>query len=337
MADLQRYFIEFNDTIRLAPYDENAELREKRDLLLGELKGHLPSGVPSWTWFNQGSYAMNTGTNPKDGNFDIDVGLIFSCRRDRYPDPAVLKGEVLRALERTNRTVRIRRPCVTVEYIEHGVVAYHVDLAVYVERADGVGLDLAVGRDTSSSAERGWEQHDPQRLIQLITGRFKEDEAAQMRRCIRYLKRWRDHCCDGNGPISVALTVAAYWWFAPRVDLFSGKEDDLAALKDLVGGMIGQFVASIGPNGQVRQRLAIPSPVVTYPDLLSELSDPDMAMLHGRLTTFRAKLQQAAEEPLPERGCQILRSQFGPDFPAPTPGQTAKIVTPPYVHTGQSA
>lgn len=338
MADLQRYFVQFNDAIRLAPYDENEQLREKRDLLLSELRQKLPSDVPAFRSFNQGSYAMNTGTIPPDGNYDIDVGLVFACYRDRYPDPVELKRLVLRALERSNRTVRIRRPCVTVEYIKDGEVDYHVDLAIYVERRDTVGLDLAVGRESCPHDQRVWQQNDPEGLIEKINTRFGEDEAAQMRRSIRYLKRWRDHRFpDGNGPISVALTAAAYHWFTPRLDLFSKKPIDAKALKHFVTAMLGQFHACVDARGGMVWRIAIPSPVVTYPDLLADVTDAQMAVLRDRLQTLEAKLQQAIDEPLPETACSILRSQFGEEFPVPTTEQTAKAVAAPYVHTGQSA
>jgi hypothetical protein len=338
MADLQRYFVEFNDTIRLAPYDENEQLREKRDLLLGDLRANLEKDVPTFRPFNQGSYAMNTGTIPKDGNYDIDVGLVFACDRERYPDPLELKRLVLRALERHNRTVRIRRPCVTVEYMRDGKVEYHVDLAIYVERRDRIGLDLAVGRESCAREQRRWEQNDPQGLIDKITTRYAGEEAAQMRRSIRYLKRWRDHRFpNGDGPISVALTVAAYYWFAPQLDLFSKKPIDAKAFKQFVTTMLSQFQARVGADGQIVYRLIVQSPVVPYDHLLAGLTDVQMTALRERLQILDGKLQQAIDEPLPETACQILRSQFGPEFPVPTSSQTAKAVAAPYVHTGQSA
>lgn len=337
MAELQPYFIDFHTAIRLEDDDENAELREKRTTLVKELKANLPEEVPAFTYFNQGSYAMHTGTMPKDGNYDLDVGLIFACGKDQFPDPVDLKRHVHDALDHGNRTVRIRRPCVTVEYLIDGEVDYHVDLAIYVERADQVGLDLAVGRESCTAAERLWQQNDPKGLIDKIANRFRDDEAAQMRRVIRYLKRWRDHCFPaGNGPISVALTVAAYHWFVPNHDFFK-KPLDARALKALVDTMVAQFQWTMDAQAKLVERLVIPSPVVTYPDLLAEVSQTHMETLKARLQTLAAKVQQAIDEPLPETACQILVSQFGPDFPVPTKSQTAKTVGAPAIGTGQSA
>lgn len=338
MADLQRYFLQFNDNIRLDPYDENATLRDKRDILVKELKDNLPSDVPAFRVIHQGSYAMNTGTRPPDGNYDIDVGLVFSCKKDKYPDPVALKRIVARAIERSNRTVRIRKPCVTVEYMRDGQVEYHVDLAIYVERDDGIGLDLAVGRETCPVENRRWEQNDPEGLVKCIRERHKDEDARQMRHCIRYLKRWRDHRfpnCDG--PISVALTVAAYHWFAPQKDIFTGKYNDAIALKNLVRAMLDRFVTVVRADGVPVKRLAVASPVVRYEDLMAGMTDAQMTTFHDKLEGLHDKLGEALDEELPEEACKILRKQFGDEFPVPAISETAKKVAAPYVHTGQSA
>ena len=66
--------------IRLS-YDDNAELREKRDILLRKLKDNIAADAASFSSFNQGSYAMHTGIKPDNGDYDIDVGLRFYLRR----------------------------------------------------------------------------------------------------------------------------------------------------------------------------------------------------------------------------------------------------------------
>ncbi len=77
---------------------------------------------------------MRTGVVPKDGNYDIDVGLIFDCPRERFPDPVALKRLVRDVLNAHNRVVKIRRACVTVEYWKKGVPDYHVDLSSPTQR-----------------------------------------------------------------------------------------------------------------------------------------------------------------------------------------------------------
>lgn len=336
MADLHRYFQDFNNVIRLDALDENATLREKRDMLIKELREKLPEDVPGFEWFNQGSYAYNTGTIPKNGNYDIDVGIVFDCLKDKYPNPATLKKIVHDAITREKRTVRIRKPCVTVEYLRGGDVDYHVDLAIYVKRADGHGFDLAVGREGASPENRSWEHNDPEEFIAKIKGRFKGDDGAQMRHCIRYLKRWRDHRFpNGDGPISCALSIAAYNWFTPDMDFFSKKYDDGKALHHLVKQILANFTPTYECEGI--ERLKIYTPVAPNDDLLGGLTNIQMSNFRERLKTLDTKIQEALDEVEPDKACTILQTQFGDEFPVPEPSKTAKKVSAPYVSTGQSA
>ena len=59
MVNLQSEFVEFHDKIKLS-YDENVELREKRDILLKKLRNNISADAASFSSFNQGSYAMHT-------------------------------------------------------------------------------------------------------------------------------------------------------------------------------------------------------------------------------------------------------------------------------------
>lgn len=92
MANLQSYFNSFHDAIKL-DYDDNKELRDKRDELLEILKANMPSDAGSFEIFHQGSYAMYTGVKPlDDGDYDIDVGLLFNISKDDYPNPVTVKN-----------------------------------------------------------------------------------------------------------------------------------------------------------------------------------------------------------------------------------------------------
>jgi hypothetical protein len=68
MSDLQKEFIVFHDEIKLGTYDENQTLRDKRYMLVKELKqGLKDKKIPdtetalTFSKFDQGSYAMHTG------------------------------------------------------------------------------------------------------------------------------------------------------------------------------------------------------------------------------------------------------------------------------------
>lgn len=331
MPNLQKYFLEFHDTIKLGNYDENQTLREKRDTLIKNLGENINEDAPSFESFHQGSYAMFTGTNPKDGNYDIDVGIIFDCTCDNYDDPVELKIIVRDALLHGNRTVRIRRPCVTVEYLKNDEVDYHVDLAIYVKRAGEDIYDLAKGKEFSAPDNRYYEKSDPKGLIDEIKNRlYDDDDKAQMRRCIRYLKRWRDNKLISGKPISVALTCAAYYWFQPEKDIFSGKYKDLNALLSLVETMLNNF--------DIYGWLSIDLPVEPYGDLNGGMSENQMPLFREKLEGLRNALRDAKAEELEDEACKLLQKQFGDEFPVPEKKDTArKTATAGFAPAGPSA
>lgn len=335
MAAVQKQFDEFHSCIKLDEDDEKRKLCDKRETLLKELRTRLPADVPSFENFNQGSYAMHTGAVPLDGNYDIDVGLIFDCKRDKYTDPVELKKKVRDALTNANRTVAIRRPCVTVTYKRDDKPEYHVDLVVYVKRDDDK-LDLAKGKEHSETSNRVWEVSDPKKLTGLISDRFKDDDVAQYRRCIRYLKRWRNVQFNAGAPLSIALTVAAYHWFQPNKDLMTGKYIDLFALQELVKAMLWRFESVTNAQGTT-DRLKVILPVTPDTDLTDWMTNSQMDNFKAKLESLRDALKQAYDEPLPEDACKILAKQFGDEFPVPPKEETAKAVKAPYVNTGSSA
>jgi len=337
MPAVQKQFEDFHATIKLDEDDEKAKLREKRETLLKTLKANLDDDVPSFENFNQGSYSMHTGVVPLAGNYDIDVGLIFDCKRDRYLDPVKLKEAVRDALASNGRTVVIRRPCVTVTYVRAGEPEYHVDLAIYAKRDDAL-LDLAKGKENSGEEFRVWEVSDPKTLTELISTRFESTgDLAQYRRCIRYVKRWRDvQFRNGGAPLSIALTVAAQKWFTPRFET-SGKATDLLALVSWLETMLAHFeLAYTGDEGQ-HERLKVLLPVTPYSDLTADMTKGQMSTFKQKLEELRDALRDAYDEDLPEDACKLLRKQLGEDFKVPEKAETAKAVAAPVISTGTSA
>lgn len=332
---IQKDFEDFHSRIKLDDDDENAKLREKRDTLIKDLRANLPDDVPAFSEFSQGSYAMNTGVVPRDGNYDIDVGLLFDCKKDKYTNPVELKKKVRDALTRVNRTVNIRRPCVTVTYLRNGEPDYHVDLAVYVKRSDAC-LDIAMGKENSTEENRVWEISDPKELTKKINDKYSGQEGAQYRRSIRYLKRWRNNkFTNGGAPLSIALTTAAYHWFQPYQEL-SGKDADLKALKNLTTTMLNNF-SSTWHEGETASRLEIKLPVEPRSNLMSGMTNLQMTNFKERLTTLRDELIAAEKDELPEDACRRMKKQFGDEFHVPEPSDTAKAVPAPYISTGTSA
>lgn len=335
MPAVQKNFEDFHSKIKLDEDDEKATLREKRDTLLAALAKNLADDVPEFESFHQGSYSMHTGVVPLDGNFDIDVGIIFDCKKDKYPDPVALKKKIRDALDTHGRSVNIRRPCVTVNYMRGDEIAYHVDLAVYTKRDDGF-LDIAKGKENSETDKRVWEQSDPKKLTELICTAFTDKyDLAQYRRCIRYLKRWRQVQFSSGAPLSIALTVAAQKWFEPHFEM-SGKAGDLQAMLNWVNAILAQFQwASV--NGSTYQRLAVTLPVAPYSDLMGWMSEGQMSTVKAKFEVLRDALEEALDEDLPEDACKVLNKQFGDEFIVPEKAATARAVVPPVISTGNSA
>lgn len=340
MADLQKQFLEFHNSIKLGTYEENSSLREKRDLIIEQLKGRLkdkrdedyPQFVKS---FNQGSYALNTGIKPvRDGDYDIDVGVLLDCHTEDYK-PVELKELVVDCIKHNNRTVEVSRSCVTVTYIKEGKPDYHVDLPVYAKSSDAYDdtFYLAKGRKGLAEAKRFWQAADPEGINSLINGLYKDDDTyedngsdqrKQFRRCVRYLKRWRNHKYVGIH--SIGLTLAAYHWLAPDVD----TQNDGEVLLDLVKTILSNF--------DCYGRLSIYLPITPGGDLLKSVSDESMATIKERFEALRDNLQSAVDEPDVHEASKILRKVFGDDFPEVAKSDKAKKSNEaPYVSTGSSA
>ena len=340
MADLQKQFLEFHNAIKLGTYEENDFLREKRDLIIDKLKSKLAErkddGYPQYERsFNQGSYALNTGIKPvRAGDYDIDVGVLLDCHKEDYK-PVELKELVADCIKHNNRTVEVSRSCVTVTYMKDGKPDYHVDLPIYA-KSSNVYDDtyyLAKGRKSLAEDKRVWQAADPEGINSIINGLYKgndnyenngSDQRKQFRRCVRYLKRWRNH--KYVGVHSIGLTMAAYHWLKPEVDV---KND---------GEVLLNLVNSILSNFDWCDRLSIDLPVVPHGDLLKSVSDEDMAIIKERLETLRDNLQSAIDEPDAHEASKILRKSFGDDFPEVNKSDKAKkSIEAPYVSTGSSA
>lgn len=335
MPAVQSQFEKFHLAIKLGENDEKANLRSKRDTLINALATNLPDDLPPFETFHQGSYSMHTGVVPPDGNYDIDVGVIFDCKRDKYPDPVALKTIIRDALSTHGRKINIRRPCVTVNYMRDGQIDYHVDLAIYTKRDDGL-LDLAKGKEHSASEHRVWEVSDPKTLTSLICDRFEDGDFKQYRRCIRYIKRWRSEQFSAGAPLSIALTVAAYHWFQPYTTT-SGTYIDIVAMLNWANAILAQFRwSAVGDEG-VHERLSVLLPVTPGVDLMEWMTRAQMEACKTALERLRDDLEAAYDETLPEAACKMLAKQFGPDFPIPEKSETAKAVTAPFVSTGNSA
>ena len=322
MLDLQKEFIEFHNNIKLD--DENQKLREKRDILLKKLKDNISKDAASYSTFNQGSYAIGTGIYPEDGDYDIDVGVKFNISKEDYNDPVEPKKWIKDALDGHTKKVEIRRSCVTVTYQENGESAYHVDFAVYAANNADKKLYIAKGKTYSDEDHKYWEISDPQGLIDTIKGKYSGDDAAQFRRIIRYMKKWKTHNFSSSGdsaPTGIALTILAY------DDGFSVKKtydwskdkyvyDDFAALYNLVTNIRNRFSYIWSTEAeQMCHIIAINLPVEPYNNLFSKMTDKQMEDFYQKIDKMLGMLNEVKEQTKRLEACTILTKVFGEDFP----------------------
>ncbi|WP_437938418.1 cyclic GMP-AMP synthase DncV-like nucleotidyltransferase [Sorangium sp. So ce341] len=333
MADVQKYFVQFDEAIRFDRDTEKAILAEKRERILRRLSEGIKqqrvegTKIPSYEPFNQGSYAMNLGVKPVDGDFDLDVGLRFDLSKDEYPDPVVVKSWVHSALKRHTNHVEVRRSCVTVFYQEGGEDKYHVDLAIYSSGKRNVdGKDyIAKGKPGQKADERRWEPSDPLELQNVIMSGRSGEDAQQFRRVIRALKRWKELRLSQYGrkaPKGIALTVAAHHWFqAWSKQDASGKisgYDDLGALSRLVSQMLNRFGSSWSTEEQrYVSYLRIQHPVSRDYDFCSNMTSASMLGFKDGLGALQTALTRAQEIWDTRAACRALREQLGDDFPLP--------------------
>jgi cyclic GMP-AMP synthase DncV-like protein len=302
---LQRMFIAFHDGIKHEQFGERALLRERKELLLTDLRRMLPPELKV-TAFDQGSYAMQTGVMPLDGDFDIDVGLIFECDKRSLGGPVEAKRLVCDALARGSRRVSIRRSCVTVQYMKDGRDDHHVDIAVYAHGQNDL-LYLAKGKEHSQPDNCFWEPSDPETLTTLVRDKFSGAALSQFRRCVRYLKRWKHLHFRNRAPYSIALTMGAYQWFSPSVGgLLIEEPNDLQAMLDLARRMLQEFRGG---------RMQVLLPVSPGKDLLADMTGKQMRDFQEKLGVLASSLAsaQAAEDIY--RSNAVLREQFGSQFP----------------------
>ena len=342
MALCQNQFTDFHEKIKLK--EKNQVLSEKRDIIIKRIKESLSEDEHKpFTIFNQGSYAMNTGIVPLDGNYDIDVGLYFDMSQDDAR-PVEAKKWVYDAVEDHTDDVKYKNPCVTVAY-EAG---YHVDITVYAATNNNGKVYLAKGKPTSSAADKVWDESNPKELIKTIKDHLSdEDDRKQFRRMVRYLKRWKDvNFVTGNGkPTGIALTSCVHLWFSAKrdVDVFSGKRTykDLDALVNVVQQMIWNFTDEyVEVDGEYKRmpRLKIQLPVEPRPELFEKMTSSQMKRFKEKLVLLLNGLEAAKEKVDPVDAAELLQKQFGCDFPVPPrPATGKKSVSTAVVPSSESA
>jgi hypothetical protein len=337
MANCQKEFKDFHEAIKLS--DENQILQEKRDIIIARLKEKMPESSKSYTTFNQGSYAMKTGIKPLDDNYDIDLGLFFEMSKDDVNSPVEAKNWVYDALVGHTNSVIMKKPCVTVTY----QAGYHVDVTIYASQNVDGKVYLAKAKKNSAIEDQSWDESNPKDLIKEIREHFTDsDDRKQFRRIIRYLKRWKDVQFNGTvigKPTGISLTAIAYHYMQIKteiIDQFSGKKEyrDLEALIHLVSNFLSKFTTKYELEGEELVQypyVTVSLPVSPYPNLIEKMTLKQIKIFKEKLEGLLICLNQAKEEIDPTDAANLLKKQFGDDFPVPTKNDSGRKASVPAV------
>lgn len=337
MAKLQKEFGKFHEEIKLKKFDENKDLREKRDLLFKDLREGLkdekiPGTSKKLTFreINQGSYKMNTGIKPQNEDYDIDIGAVFNITNDEY-NSAELKKLVRDTLNKGNRTVVYNRPCLTVEYKTE---EYHVDLAVYSENNNDIYI--AWGKEFSS--EKIWYKSEPEELTTWVSDVSPlPDKSAQFRHCVRYLKKWKEKnfsASGNNAPPSIGLTIQARKAFSDNYAY--SENNDLAALINIVTYIKDSFQAQYDSDTEEwKKSISVLLPVEPHKNVYYKMTLMQQDNFFNKISDLLELLEDVDAEESDYEASKLLQNIFGTDFPLADDTRASEKA--PYVTTGQNA
>lgn len=329
MADVQKQFEEFHETIRM-DYEMASELREKREAVLKRIRKYLKDNdLPGFREIGQGSYTMKTGTKPiEDLEYDIDVGLRFDFHPDDYTAEEVRRW-VYEALKEHTKRIEKKNPCIRVVY-EAG---YHIDITSYAVWEEGGKERFRLARK-----DTGWTPADPPALLDYVNNfreaNFKDTEDSttktdQYRRNVRALRRWNDVRVPYESkfkPVGLAFVLLAVQRPLTRATFLDGRPDDrqsLAAFTRSVANIAGRVVAN--------------KPTPEYDDLFVRLTDADMDEFKKAMGTLADALEFAGSTADPVKACERLQEVFGEDFPVPEAKDTAMRTRAPAIVTSSSS
>lgn len=322
MANIQKSFLDFHNAIKL-DVDDNSLLKKYKDDVIAGLQEELSSEIKFET-FLQGSYSTYTGIKSCDANidFDIDIAVAFEISREDYSNPTTPKLWIKEALTKIfpDAEVKLKVPCVTATFKgKDSEKNVHVDVAVYAN--DNDQYYLAKGKEFSIPENRCWDIADPKGLKNKInTHLIDENDRMQFRRCIRYLKRWKDNKFNQeHRPTGIGLTINTMNMFSvsKTTDLLAGTTtyDDLLALKNLVQSMKNSFLLTYDEASQeYRYRILAKLPVQPYTDTYCKMTFNQMEDFKAKLEKLSAALDFAYETIDDHDATVKLNTQFGNDF-----------------------
>lgn len=191
MYDCSKEFNKFYRTSVVLPEVEQNELREKRKLNVKRLKeGLLEYNEENKKDYKisedriQGSMAMHTIVQNDEGDYDIDVGIVFESSNLNGLGPLASRNMVADALKRKTKQFaeepEVKTSCVRLKYTSTG---YHVDFALFKREKETVDDK----KYTYEHAGAEWSSRDVKALEEWFNAQIKE-KGDILRKVIRLSK-----------------------------------------------------------------------------------------------------------------------------------------------------
>ncbi|KZE26793.1 nucleotidyltransferase [Cronobacter sakazakii] len=324
---LQAKFKKFHDAIKLGRKDlEYTAARLKDESITTDIiERFKEDGYPVIEDFIQGSLATFTGIREKGQDFDIDRAIVIEAGL-APENPITPKLAVLEVLEKRGfKNAKIKKPCVTADYKAQNL---HIDIPIY-RKYDNGQYELAVGKRHSDEDNREWSRAAPRELIDWVND-YDADEVYgsnkhdQFRRIVRYLKRWRNHTFgdDVRRKIySIGIAVMVKESFCPSIN-DEGFPDDLTALRETINHILNyrSYFTLVDVD---KYKISVALPVSPYRDIYHNSSVATGTQFRKKLSSLLKNLDKVVDEEQESKQCELLRSEFGEDFPECTATLTA--------------
>lgn len=334
MTKLKKEFNDFYDNIKIT--SEANVLREKRSMLQADFEKHFP-GICSehgikliksdMRFIDQGSYKLNTTISNEDGTVDRDVAVLFPLDINAHSDPRELKKYARDALKIENvRIPAIKEPCITVGYHKKDEEYIHLDFPMYAQHNGS--LYLARGKEFSNSYS--WEISDPEGLNEFFIDKLGESE--QLRRIIRYLKKWKQEKYQNSTnknevPPSIALTLLTCEYFAEKKD--GDNYDDLAALYHVVKKIVDRFALTYNGEEVVKAQITFNLPKQPYSDVFYKMKNSDSygVLFYNRIKKASDNLRDACNVESDHDAAKYVQKVLGDEFEVPEKVAVAAATT----------
>lgn len=297
MARTHDLFIEFDDALRLSA-SQKKEIRNSREANRSAIRGWMTDHEKGSVKFSmQGSFSMATTIAPlEDEEYDIDDGVYLceyeNAEKDDWPACSTVHDWIKSATKgHTKKDPIDKDACMRVSYA-HG---YHVDIPIYIMK-DGHAY---LARKSS-----GWEINDAKEFKDWVNEKNPGD--GQLKRLIRYLKRWKDNNdIDVKG---IALTILV----TKNFESASNRDDD--ALRYTVENICNSLESAF----------ECIKPLSPYDDLFDKYSPSEAISIISSFKSLLETLNKAHMSDSAHEASTTLNDAFGESFPISPDKSAAK-------------